>query len=304
MPRTAPVMSSTDLRAVLSRLAKERDFEEDYGPIDPLHPDLDRVLFELLDTDAGKAVVDDWAKVDVSWENLDVEAERTTAQGIPYLECFIGGDWETPLLAIVYFDGKKLRGYIPKDGNSYNHKAKAAFGNNDTDIHAAHQQTGRHFPNDGTPIELSPDPILTRAAIETRLMANGTYTPSTQPTVSRAAQKAVRQARQEQGLDLSGPITADMVYVVIHLAAGGSYLHLELRASRRAITREEGRRVVGLPSSLRFQDQGLGEEALWYTPAEIYPKQALRLIEQAGFTKAPDNDVDVYGDPRTIVIRI
>ena len=52
----------------------------------------------------------------------------------PVLWCAGGGDWELPLVFIVYIDEDgKLRGYIPSDGNAYNHEKNAAYGNNDGD---------------------------------------------------------------------------------------------------------------------------------------------------------------------------
>lgn len=56
--------------------------------------------------------------------------------GFVYLGCAAGGDWEQPIFFIIYWDGKKLRGYIPEDGNPYNKKTKTAF-NNDTEADVA-----------------------------------------------------------------------------------------------------------------------------------------------------------------------
>lgn len=41
-----------------------------------------------------------------------------------------GGDWQYPVFFIVYWDGKSLRGYIPKNGNSWNTATMEAYGNN------------------------------------------------------------------------------------------------------------------------------------------------------------------------------
>lgn len=40
-----------------------------------------------------------------------------------------GGDWENPVFFIIYFDGRKLRGYVPKDGNLWNTDTNWAYGN-------------------------------------------------------------------------------------------------------------------------------------------------------------------------------
>lgn len=48
------------------------------------------------------------------------------------LFCWGGGDWEYPVLFILYLDDKnRLRAYVPNKGNTFNPKYKAAFGNND-----------------------------------------------------------------------------------------------------------------------------------------------------------------------------
>ena len=40
-----------------------------------------------------------------------------------------GGDWEFPVYFIVYHDGKKLRAYVPTNGNCFNPRTKRAWGN-------------------------------------------------------------------------------------------------------------------------------------------------------------------------------
>lgn len=52
----------------------------------------------------------------------------------PVLWCAGGGDWELPLVFILYMGANgELRGYIPENGNAYNHDEKAAYGNTDGD---------------------------------------------------------------------------------------------------------------------------------------------------------------------------
>ena len=48
--------------------------------------------------------------------------------GLTYLGITAGGDWEEPLFYILYYDGEKLRGYIPTDGNFWNTDTKTAYG--------------------------------------------------------------------------------------------------------------------------------------------------------------------------------
>ncbi|WP_395000396.1 hypothetical protein [Acinetobacter sp.] len=50
-----------------------------------------------------------------------------------FLMAYAGGDWEHPVVFIIYYDGKDLRGYVPKSGNCWNYKTKEAFGNDIND---------------------------------------------------------------------------------------------------------------------------------------------------------------------------
>lgn len=304
MPRYAPRMPQADLRQMLIDNAIRNDFLEQYGEIDPARPDLTRIVHMLLMEELLGDVEKDWSKIDFSTENMDVIAERVTADGVPYLQIRAGGDWETPLVCIIYFDGKKLRGYVPKDGNTYNHRTKSAFGNNDSD--AAECKT--RFGVDCDPDEgcFNVEPALDRIEqdIGARIEAKGTHVYAQGQIVSKATDKAKRQASIEAKQDLSGPITADMVYAVISLAAGAAYVQFELRSSRRALTVDEGNRLVGVPTRLEktIPSYSKGEDILWYSPMGCYPVQTLAILEAAGFAKAPDNDISTYENARTVVI--
>lgn len=50
---------------------------------------------------------------------------------IPILGCMAGGDWEMPVFFIIYYDGKKFRGYVPACGNVYNRDTNEAIGNDE-----------------------------------------------------------------------------------------------------------------------------------------------------------------------------
>ena len=101
------------------------------------------------DRDVQKTVRDDLSKIEVDTENVNYigEYEMPGTEPLEHFEmigaggtafpvawCACGGDWENPLVFVLYI-GKKgeLRAYIPKDGNVYNKKKKAAYGNNDDD---------------------------------------------------------------------------------------------------------------------------------------------------------------------------
>lgn len=44
-----------------------------------------------------------------------------------------GGDWETPVYMILYWDGREIRGYIPEEGNTFKASTRMAYGNDDDD---------------------------------------------------------------------------------------------------------------------------------------------------------------------------
>ncbi|MFA5314047.1 MAG: hypothetical protein WC375_12165 [Methanomassiliicoccales archaeon] len=54
---------------------------------------------------------------------------QTLSNGMTFLGIIAGGDWEFPIYFIIYWDGSELRGYIPKDGNSWNPINHKAIGN-------------------------------------------------------------------------------------------------------------------------------------------------------------------------------
>ena len=81
---------------------------------------------------AGNNIFKDLNKIKHDWENCDYIGDiRTTKSGIPYILGDFGGDWEEPILFIVYWDGKEFRGYIPEHGNCYNRDLNQAFGNDE-----------------------------------------------------------------------------------------------------------------------------------------------------------------------------
>lgn len=58
----------------------------------------------------------------------DLMGFRRLPNNIPVFGFKAGGDWETPVFMIIYFDGKNLRSYTPARGNCVNCDCKCAFG--------------------------------------------------------------------------------------------------------------------------------------------------------------------------------
>ena len=85
-------------------------------------------------------ITSDLKKCEFDTENVDckkgygvekIAGFRTLSNGLTYLGISAGGDWEFPVFHILYFDGKQLRAYIPKDGNPWNTDTKTAYGNDE-----------------------------------------------------------------------------------------------------------------------------------------------------------------------------
>lgn len=68
-------------------------------------------------------------------ENIECIGDvKMSKKGVPYLECYAGGDWECPVCFFIYFDGHHFRGYVPLKGNAICRTTKSAFqGDTDSD---------------------------------------------------------------------------------------------------------------------------------------------------------------------------
>lgn len=76
-------------------------------------------------------------KYDIDAENIltacdadynDEYVGMHTVKGLTFYGIIMGGDWEVPAFFIIYWDGKKLRAYVPSYGNLVNLDCKCAFG--------------------------------------------------------------------------------------------------------------------------------------------------------------------------------
>lgn len=73
----------------------------------------------------------DVQKIDFDFENSDIDNEGETAlpDGTAIIWAYAGGDWEIPVSFVLYLDpDNHIRAYVPKDGNTYCHKCKCAWG--------------------------------------------------------------------------------------------------------------------------------------------------------------------------------
>jgi len=126
MPRLFTPIKINELQQKIQIAAK---FHEDY------EPDKNFTEYRTLTYQIEK----DLSKVEFDCENFECTKQDhcpeagygVTSHGLAYLCCFAGGDWEQPIYFIIYWDGNKLRGYIPEKGNPWNKKTNVAFGNDE-----------------------------------------------------------------------------------------------------------------------------------------------------------------------------
>jgi len=91
-------------------------------------------LSKLVEKDLSKVKFDNENENSEPYgEWRDVLGYRTLDNGLTVLGINAGGDWEWPISIFFYSDGKNVRAYIPKDGNTWNTKTKMAWGNADED---------------------------------------------------------------------------------------------------------------------------------------------------------------------------
>ena len=85
--------------------------------------DLSRVKFDMEDCIYTQ---EEAGEIDTIYSKI---VGPTSIEEIPVVGILAGGDWEYPVFFVIYWSGKYLRAYIPKDGNPWNRKNKCAFGN-------------------------------------------------------------------------------------------------------------------------------------------------------------------------------
>ena len=103
-------------------LYEELDDQDDWSDL------IDKALSVLVNTS-------DW-KYGVHTENVyagdnssgGLIGVQTFPSGFTFVGAMVGGDWEEPVFVMVYWDGKKVRCYIPTYGNAVDVDFGTAFG--------------------------------------------------------------------------------------------------------------------------------------------------------------------------------
>lgn len=111
MSRTFAPIDIDDLKAKIDAVCGDEGVR---ALIDKLGKDI-KVQFDLENPDCGPKGLSGYH----------------TENGLTWYGISAGGDWEHPVFFITYWDGKKLRGYVPTDGNPWNSITKQAYGNDE-----------------------------------------------------------------------------------------------------------------------------------------------------------------------------
>ena len=202
MARLAPIITPEELKQkIVEYYLKRYDFEEelnyeyaegedpltglpaldDWGKTPTVTELISRVLNQDVDR-SNKKLVDDLTKIEVSFENFgsldedgtfspDGDNFQLLPNFVPVLCVMFGGDWETPLGAVIYWDGHDVRGYVPEEGNVFNQSQKSAYGNNVDHFDFEDEDDEDETPTD----DLSPtqdDVIVTKAPTTTSTSAS------------------------------------------------------------------------------------------------------------------------------------
>lgn len=110
-----------------------------FVPIEP--EELEEKACSLMGEDGPRVFWKELAKVSFDFENAYTDSldrvgpeplmglRRLGDEGLTIWGMCAGGDWEAPVYFCLYWDGKKVRAYVPTEGNPYNRKTKKAWGN-------------------------------------------------------------------------------------------------------------------------------------------------------------------------------
>jgi len=135
MSRFAKVLELEEFKSKMKTYINDEDEGFPYSlPSKVLDSDLTKINFDMENYCIGNA--------DPSYAKYPSDHQgyvgypcgyEVLENGLPVLFVNAGGDWEHPICFVLYWDGKGIRGYIPKDGNVYNVKEKCAYGNEESD---------------------------------------------------------------------------------------------------------------------------------------------------------------------------
>jgi hypothetical protein len=133
MSRFAKAITLEEFKEICKkRIHVGTDEFDPYEMSETITKDLAKIQFDMENWCIGNADIDfeKYPSDHKGYSNYPCGYE-VLENGMPVLFVNAGGDWEWPICFCIYWDGKTLRAYIPKDGNVYNIKQKCAYGSED-----------------------------------------------------------------------------------------------------------------------------------------------------------------------------
>ena len=138
-------------------------------------------------------------------ENVERRGDvKMSKKGVPYLECYAGGDWECPVCFFIYFDGHHFRGYVPLKGNAICRTTKSAF-QGDTEADGEEMQFIRKelniSKNEDCPLSSSDVDYNIDACLEdflSRIEVKGSYKKKDYSKDDKKYDDAVKAAKEQK----------------------------------------------------------------------------------------------------------
>ena len=117
--RKAPQMSIEDFTALLKSWLLKGHCDDD---------DLDQRLYLTLNEgQRDEKFFRDILKIEVDFSNVELEDIMMGTNGVPFAWVKCSADDAYWVWAMVYWDGKHMRGYVPTYGNTFDASRKAAY---------------------------------------------------------------------------------------------------------------------------------------------------------------------------------
>ena len=127
--RQAPAISEKEFLGKLTDFVEQykEDYDDTSGAVWGTALKIIRRMY--TDKKSENWIKKDFKGIKFDWENYDIVGDVRTTKGIPYQLFNAHGDWEIPVYFMVYYDGKKIRVYVPTVGNTWRQDLKQALGN-------------------------------------------------------------------------------------------------------------------------------------------------------------------------------
>jgi hypothetical protein len=137
MSRKFVLVSQNFLSEKIEEAFEKADSRYDWPELTPqVAKDLRKCKFDCENVESGPG----------SFGPKGLMGYNTLRNGLTFCGICAGGDWEMPVFFIIYWDGTKLRGYIPTEGNPWNVSTKQAYGNSTDGVWEDGKDLKKRYP--------------------------------------------------------------------------------------------------------------------------------------------------------------